>query len=748
MKNYNLKRTKDIIILLIGFIIILYFTFNYKQSINLKPSFFIEIDPILYRNHKYPSFGEDLPKPIIEDIDGDGLNEIIISTREPKLKIYKLNSETQKCLDKIHGSLEYKNFCEIKPIKEVSLLSKTKSIAFSKGRNPIATQIGFIEEGKQSSLIIIVVTESWNIICLDRNLNIIWETSPTLNLQTKYYHSEISILITHHKLYKDDIGMIIIGGKMKTKQNQDESNNNNKNNDNDNNDDDDYFNGKESYSKENQHKYSESIGDLLDLIDYNDIDNYNDNQNEKKPKKIKNAKNFCYYALEGRTGDLRWSQEIVDSDYNEFNFVDEIFQNIKGFKNFDQSNNPKNINWRKFRQSFINCLPHKWESRDDTKFEVKHFAEDRHTQTMKKRENLLMDTKSPNVFVSHTENGIYVMNLYTGQIITQMALENDGVYADINNDNAIEHVFTLDNKNPKQSQKQYAYQNGFSTNANIDNRISQFDAVSTTGFPLTDLLWKEKLPISDDYIEYSNNPEDLLKPNGNEVKKSQEVFPLNPLLIQPIGKTRSTPVIESKNGEDDIDIFGIQEQNAMHDSIFALNTGEVFSYDSYGFLNWKQNTESIWLSSKFTKEKSKDFISYSKPLISGFSHEILFIGADKMSILSAKNGKILSTYSIPDFQNSPFSGRIIQGDFNNDGLVDLILETRTGYLGFSQPKSSVFIYQNFFRFLFVLFAVLVVIILLCFSSRSFSKYEIYGGRKSKRLIPKKKKMKESTRFHL
>jgi len=50
-----------------------------------------------------------------------------------------------------------------------------------------------------SPQVIVAVTEGWNVLCYDRDLNLLWERAVDADLSNKYL-GEVAILITSHRM--------------------------------------------------------------------------------------------------------------------------------------------------------------------------------------------------------------------------------------------------------------------------------------------------------------------------------------------------------------------------------------------------------------------------------------------------------------------------------------------------------------------------------------------------------------------
>ena len=147
-----------------------------------------EIDVTKFSNEHFPLAHERLPRPIITDLDGDGLNEVIVATREPGLRILSVPRPPSSA----SGS------ARIDPVvprlrRKATLLG---AVRVAKGRHPVALATGYIDPypddspttkttkrgakgPRQRKQVIVVLTESFVLMCFDHKLRLLWET--TLN---------------------------------------------------------------------------------------------------------------------------------------------------------------------------------------------------------------------------------------------------------------------------------------------------------------------------------------------------------------------------------------------------------------------------------------------------------------------------------------------------------------------------------------------------------------------------------------
>ena len=197
---------------------------------------------------------------------------------------------------------------------------------------------------------------------------------------------------------------------------------------------------------------------------------------------------FDYFALEGRTGALRWQHTARDfhrelhgdekltpqMDYRlDLEAVGAVAGGIDGRHEGERP-------WRLFRESVLAELPHTWRHPHDSRLSLARFDRTRRPEAADNRRraaasatavaaganaiaaasasHLLRSRESvvgsgdahnqPNVLVAHRRCGLEVLHLYTGRTLTQLALTSSlhaqpSSHADLNGDGAIDHVVAL-----------------------------------------------------------------------------------------------------------------------------------------------------------------------------------------------------------------------------------------------------------------------------------------------------------------
>jgi hypothetical protein len=445
------------------------------------------LDKTKYKNREYPNLHERLPSPLITDLDGDGVNEIIIATKEPKLLV-------------LHPPSANDQSGQPTLLREVSLLSSTRSIG---SRHPVALRAGFLDPYTDSTdtttttvrqQSIVVVLKSWTVLCFDHSLRLQWETSAS-RIQSvlsigPLVHQEVAVMISSLSIVPGDRGVVVVGGSMMLRDGVDDG----------------------SFEISGDRVQEDTDGS--DSYDYKS-EVILQHERDVYYAKVKRAEHFNYFAFDGRTGQVRWKHEAgagmeqedlvedeieISSTNNGYRMTKEDLRHM----NQDGSNDPHDksiMDWKEFRSSVLNELPHSWSERDDTELHVGHFNRDRHHRSQTKwtshlkpngfnpvdghsgnngnsgnsgnsgsgprqsggavpkeamrdgswlwqrnTEDNSEDLIHPNVVVAHTKHGLEILHVYTGRTVTRVSLPEprfgggSGLYVDLNGDRVIDHV--------------------------------------------------------------------------------------------------------------------------------------------------------------------------------------------------------------------------------------------------------------------------------------------------------------------
>jgi hypothetical protein len=270
----------------------------------------------------------------------------------------------------------------------------------------------------------------------------------------------------------------------------------------------------------------------------------------------------------------------------------------------------------------------------------------------------------------HSRSGLEVLSLRSGVPITSLALSRYKAFADLDGDGVVDSVNILSDEAGVGSHLDEHRFHPHVTNT-LSGSLRHCSVVVTSGLPPQSLLFNGSL-CSDS--------------NSGPLHEGMVNGP-----VRLPSKVRYAPPLVLKKAEEG----GVVRESRSHDLIVAVNTGVVSSYSSSGALNWQVRGTPAW---SFTFSEP----SHSTPeAIAATRHaavlafdsdatraeeagthntlyaSILISGESALELISG-DGHYLASSEIP----SPPVARPILGDFDNDGVSDVLVVTDEAVLGY------------------------------------------------------------------
>eukprot|EP00026_Physarum_polycephalum_P003889 Phypoly_transcript_03906.p1 GENE.Phypoly_transcript_03906~~Phypoly_transcript_03906.p1 ORF type:complete len:676 (+),score=80.54 Phypoly_transcript_03906:81-2108(+) len=596
-----------------------------------------QLDTTLYSNLHFPAKSEKLPKPLITDLDGDGQNEVVFATRDCTLKVMDVSSTTMSTKS-------------TPTVKAQSSLMRT--VGVRSGRRPVGLASGYLKTSEQESTqVIVVVTDGWIVMCYDHNLELLWESIPVDEVPEGYYHEEVAILIAPHPVRVGDEGIVVVGGRL----------------------------------------VSEGIG--------GDIEHEHETSHigpDKRVEREEEGFHFSYFAFDGKSGALRWKHEEGDffsADPHEDEEGDrdtevETFMPSHSFKQhvFSQVRHLGEVDWRTYKHHVLTHLPYRWIDGFDSSFALDRFTKKTNfgrsnantqkdvgwnteaigipnplgssdpfatNQLVPKR-----DVDKPNVVVAKVKSGIEVVHLFTGRPLCRLLLPSlqaaysSGAYADINGDEVIDQIISSVNE------------------PSANDRIRCL-AIANTGLPPIEQLWNGTV-----CLRYSGAMESLVAGLKLNIQMSTTAPSFLP----------STTTL------------GLN-------SIFLVSSGKINAFGPDGEYLWDVDSRANWRQNDYPV-LTPIHILPNEPAL-----HMLALGTS-LSLI-APTGELLSTVRLrrpvtlheeapvegagetgTGIAGGPRPGEIWSvapptlGDFNNDGLADVIVVGHDGLYGYAIQKGA------------------------------------------------------------
>lgn len=657
-------RQRDFLLLCIVAVAIWTTLNNAGISYSLEPSWYLD-----QRKYTSPSSSSSssIP-PIVTDLDGDGRQEIVLITRDMQLKVISAEAPNND-----HSEIY---------IPEELYSARLSALNVQKGKKPVAMKTGYVspyDSVKERTQVIVVVREDWSVSCYDHNLHLLWEKAVAhktheMDVMTDTFAiDEVAVHIAPISITQGSTGCIIIGASMALR------------------DPDHGIKVENDASDSSNHAQS---GDKL--------------HPEMHARSM--LEHFSVYCLNAENGHVLWVHDGLEMNPQE-SFVKSLPMNALKLDRRDLQvhvhHAPGLSDWTIFRQSLISQLPHMWTSSSDTKLSMAHF-ERRHVgaksvsigagnKATEGRRNDAVTGKTdsnsnkraagrlvsgagrftgietpplpsnavlphdasehiehPNVLVAHTKHGLEVIALKTGVPMTSLALMAGRTYADCDGDGVVDSILVVEHKDD-------ALLHGYSS-PHASGELQVCSMVVISGLPAAQELFNGTLCSSRHSL---SDPISSKRPRGRaSVPESIQAAPA--LILRTLDPRT---MVESK----------------QRDVILAIHSGIVTSYSGSGTFKWQLKGAPMWEATEKGVRNGGIAVQYdhdAQRVQQGNSHDtlysnILVIGQAAISLIS-RDGSFLSTADLPN----PAIAAPTLGDFDNDGVIDVIIVTDDSILGY------------------------------------------------------------------
>ncbi|CAI5471128.1 unnamed protein product [Closterium sp. Yama58-4] len=643
-----------------------------------------------------------VPPPVVFDLNGDGRKEVILATRDARLQV--IEPFTPPSGESYHP---------VRVLKEVSLQPGQVELNPA-GHQAVAFAVGYLDppsvkppkklgSGKAVSVprrkaVVAVVTAGWAVLCFDHNLKLLWETSVQHHFPHGARHKEVAVLIANHTMHRGDRGVVIVGGSMESDPLQFED-----------------PVEEEEAEEEGEEKHRKEAGDKDELEDVSE------------GAAGVNERHFSYYAFDGATGAMRWKHDSKDFHRDMSALSQQLLpqHNYKLDASSLSSRHFGEMECREFRESILKHLPHRWDHRHDTRFELASIH--RHRRRMHKRlpgsgrhgaphhaahphgtpprllagrdheRNVFAravgkavdaagSTKKAkhaqhhahgnasahhwwahNAVIAHLEEGIEVIHLYSGRTICKLLLPDHGLHADVNGDGVLDHV----QASGALGDELFT----FGSEEEASEVVKSCWTMALSGIPPTQPLFNGS--ICRPHASLFNLASEFQEQWNEHATGQQRVGVVAPILLPRRDRHH-------------------RHQRRHGDVIYFNSRGEITSYATeplsskgpHGHMRWQISTDAKWTPA----DPAAAFDSSAPPahvpslramaLKAGGRPEVILAVGDNEAVFVSPGGKILGTLALPTTPTEP----IIVADFNGDRLNDLIIVTAIGPYGFVQVR--------------------------------------------------------------
>jgi hypothetical protein len=598
------------------------------------------------------------------------------------------------------------------------------------GNIPVALETGYVEPYSESvgrKQVIVVVREDWTVSCFSMSLQLLWEKaishkSHEMSSMANFYKiDDVTVYVAPLSLEEGSNGVVVIGAAMVPR---------------------------DEDAAEQALRLEEGL-------------NGESGDTEHPELRLRAAlEHYSVFALDAKDGHVIWRHDgsTVSDDQYIHSLPQHMFTEFKASVSdlaaFHQS---RGLNdWSLFRHSLIKELPHIWKNKDDSSMRIAHFVR-KHlgagsgTQVSKKQgsagygsadsadkkgdgvsannnklnPNKLKEASSkqgrrsnfgfftgietapvaadadlphdssehidhPNVLVAHTKRGIEVWALKSGASITALALSPGRTYADIDGDGVVDQLLLLE-----RPQDVASHGEAF---ANEHGKLQHCTLMVISGLPPRSQLFNGSLCMNHRHLH-----DPLAKSGGG---RGGGLLPSEVSLTSPV-------ILKT------IDERSRKESN-NRDVVVASNTGVMTCFSAQGDQRWQINGAPTWPTSH-TFHTLTAIDSDANRVDAVGTHDtiyaqLLVIGTRNMALYD-RAGEMLAIAELP---NIPMS-RPVLGDFDSDGVTDLVLITDDAILGY-----KINVVQSV-RVLFIVAVVLVVIAAIVFFSNIRTNVEVDEG---------------------
>lgn len=250
---------------------------------------------------------------------------------------------------------------------------------------------------------------------------------------------------------------------------------------------------------------------------------------------------------------------------------------------------------------------------------------------------------NPNVLVAHTNTGIQVLALGSGTAITSLPLREHVAHFDVDGDGIIDNILVLENDAAIKTMNNFA---------SSGQEFQRCTMIVTSGVPPTSQLFNGSL------CSYGHSLHEPLS------KRKLEV---------PASITAKVVVIRA------IDEKTLMESNSR-DVVIATSNGVVSCFGGNGKFKWQLRNGPTWTDSK--RASVMLFDSDAMKVHDVGSHDtlsahVLIVGDTKLAILS-HDGEVLIEVEV----GKASIAKPVIGDFDSDGVTDVIISTDGGIFGY------------------------------------------------------------------
>ncbi|CAG5124890.1 unnamed protein product [Candidula unifasciata] len=622
--------------------VVLGYLLRVQDSYSLYPVWRKRSEMSKFANGKFMTDADRCPLPVVTDLEGDGVNEIVLISNDLQhLNVLAMPPPSEE------GSKTLAHVV-VKDKAELSLVERVKG---HKSR-PAVVGVGFtvpytsmMQIRKQ---VIVVVTDDWQVLCYAHDLKLLWYQQLPLPVSdfSSVEVKALAVLVSPFSIEKKHKGLIVVSGSFRHK----------------------------------THK-----PDLL--AEFKRIEEPSRNRTIIFSSEYENETltHFSTFALSAEDGLFLWKHTSGDfekpkqEEKKSSSRSDIHWKLALCHKKAHKGESP----WSDYGRQLDVFLPHMWADNSDTEIIMarinKQFdtdineAQDSHeTSTSQNPSALLPEhligfsyggqrphsdhehVNNPNSLMVRSPEGMQVLSLVTGEPKTTLLFPPDrSVYLDMDGDGHLEKlVWDLG--------QHYSpcYVDVWRINP-VQERLQQIALCYSKR-----IFWSRSWSLEEDV--YKKIPPKVIK-----------------------SVARKSGVLHHFLGH------RLFEENT-YDIITFGGLGRVSSIGIDGTIHWQTATEAKWadLSMNMRRAggrpvpdeiKEEFLLSFQPSRVimplkeAGAKAAVAVSGWNTLAVVDLVEGTVLAQHSIP----APSTGPLVYGDFDNDGLMDIILTCKKGYIGFT-----------------------------------------------------------------
>ncbi|KAG1681506.1 hypothetical protein FOA52_014012 [Chlamydomonas sp. UWO 241] len=660
-----------------------------------------------------------LPAPIVADLNGDGHLEVIIATQDLKIMLVAPADAARR------GS----GFAPARVMTQVSLLYKR--VFVTAGRRPVAMAVGYLDPRPEELVlaprrqVLAVLTASWQVLCFDHNLKLMWEQDVRMKFPHHSHINEVALLVGPHQVRKGDRGLVVVGASLQKGDAEGEglevgsaggagsafS-------------DDDVLREEIRLEAEERQR-ARSAKETDDLEDV-----------EEGGGGASVTRHFTYYALEGGRGEERWHHTPADFHRDLETLAGELQpqHNYKLDAEVVEGRHFGEASCREYRQSVLDVLPHAWTHPSDTWLQEAHFLRHREATGAQKqalagqatagargsaRSSTVIGGKAAggsdanaghnhvanrhnrhaaaakgkdappapggggggpshaghhgqhshtsnmttNAIVAHLEEGIEVIHLFTGRTVCKLHLPRGALHADINGDGVVDHVQVFHGASSASDDTD--------ADDNAHHPGSHCIATATSGIPPREPLFRINVCRTNRFMAGGLS-------GGNALAQL-----LDDEDVEHEGNELATPVLLPLPQLS----HGYRAHSAQHGLVvFATSKGLLSAVNGRGDHVWANYFPSGWPAARGGDGGGGGgAVVPTLSVMALHRHAVpttVLAAGSEAAVLVSEHGRLLDVLWLP----APPVQPLIVVDFNGDGLNDVIVVTLEGVFGYAQVQ--------------------------------------------------------------